>query len=114
MTLPSPPSPGAALAAAVVRAKLPVLLGVDDSPGAAVATDWAAAEAAARGVELRIVHAWCWQTAEPWPTAIDRRARSDLRRAGEAIVARSVRTAHRHDDLAISPLVIEGYPPDVL
>ena len=36
----------------------PIVVGVDDSPGAIRALRWAAAEAGARGAELHVIHAW--------------------------------------------------------
>ncbi|GGY07558.1 universal stress protein [Streptomyces hiroshimensis] len=38
-----------------------ITVGVDGSEHGKAAADWAAAEAARRGMELRLVHAWVWQ-----------------------------------------------------
>lgn len=38
----------------------PVVVGVDGSPGSLAALRYAASQAAARGVTLRVVHAWRW------------------------------------------------------
>ncbi|GHJ36896.1 universal stress protein [Streptomyces sp. TS71-3] len=42
------------------RSDRPVVVGTDGSPAACAAVDWAADEAAARGLPLRVVHAAVW------------------------------------------------------
>ena len=48
----------------VGRAHRPVVVGVDGSGSAYRAVEWAAAEAARRGAELRLVRAFSWTTSE--------------------------------------------------
>jgi hypothetical protein len=69
----------------------PVIVLVDESGGVQDALDWAAAEAAERGSELRIVHAFRWpRVSDPFGnTTIDLRARE----GAEAVVAAAVRRA---------------------
>jgi nucleotide-binding universal stress UspA family protein len=71
----------------------PVIVLVDTARGTDDTLEWAAAEAAARGAELRIVHAFRWPRAvDPLgnPT-VDLRARE----AAEAVVTAAVRRARR-------------------
>src|SRR5688572_8836980 len=64
----------------------PVLAGVDGSAHSAAAADWAAREAALRGVPLRLVHASPSLPGTAVPgTAVDR-----LRHVGERILQRAL------------------------
>ncbi|TDW21997.1 universal stress protein [Kribbella kalugense] len=71
----------------------PVIVLVDERGAEPDALDWAAAEAAERGSELRIVHAFRWpRVSDPLGNStIDLRARE----GAEAIVAEAVRRARR-------------------
>ncbi|MBL1067712.1 universal stress protein [Streptomyces sp. 7-21] len=55
----------------------PVAVGVDGSRASRVAADWAAREAARRGLPLLLVHAWTDEPLNP-PTATDREAAQRL------------------------------------
>jgi nucleotide-binding universal stress UspA family protein len=70
----------------------PVIVLVDDSRADADAIEWAAAEAAIRGSELRIVHAFRW----PWALDAVGNLTVDARyyRAAEAVVAEATDRAH--------------------
>jgi nucleotide-binding universal stress UspA family protein len=61
----------------VGRTQRPVVVGVDGSGSAYRAVEWAAAEAARRGVALRMVRAFSWTTSA-WST--ERRLRAQQRR----------------------------------
>lgn len=71
----------------------PVIVLVDEPGGEQDALDWAAAEAAERGSELRIVYAFRWpRVSDPLGnTTVDLRARE----GAEAVVAAAVRRARR-------------------
>ncbi len=107
-------SPAVAEQLARTSSRLPIIVGTDASPGSVAAVAWAAAEAAARRVPLRIIHTWTWQMLEPWSSAIDRRAIADLERTGHALVDDALETARRYPDLDASTEVVEGYAPDAL
>jgi hypothetical protein len=85
----------------------PVIVLVDDLLSDADTIDWAAAEAAARGSELRIVHAFRWPYAlDPFGNlAVDPR----FHQAAEALVAEATRRAHRvAPSLRITTFVYPG------
>ncbi|MEW9510407.1 universal stress protein [Streptomyces bacillaris] len=72
--------------------KKAVVVGVDGSPESLAAADWAAREAALRGLPLRIVHAWLWQPLDI-PLVQNREteaqaARAVLREAEDQVVGR--------------------------
>ncbi|MER6012485.1 universal stress protein [Streptomyces bluensis] len=76
----------------------PVLVGVDGSPPSSAAADWAAREAALRGVPLRLVHA-----SPPLPgTAVPVQAMDRLRQMGERMLQRAVaEIGARYPDLDV-------------
>ena len=79
----------------VGRAHRPVVVGVDGSGSAYRAVEWAAAEAARRGVELRLVRAFSWTTSER-PIRDDGRVaqyRDELLEIARGQVARAARIA---------------------
>ncbi len=101
-----------------MRADGPVVVGVDGSPGGWDALVWAAAEAAATGCSLRVVHvierpplldAWSGAGAVPDPS-------DGLRGAAAAIIAEGVRRAHEVvPDLAVvSRVEGDGSVPEAL
>jgi nucleotide-binding universal stress UspA family protein len=84
-----------------------VIVLVDDPGSDADTIDWAAAEAVARGSELRIVHAFRWPYAlDPFGNlAVDPR----FHQAAEAIVATATRRAHHvAPSLPITTFVYPG------
>ncbi|MFF8289384.1 universal stress protein [Streptomyces sp. NPDC016309] len=81
-----------------------IAVGVDGSAEGLAAADWAAREAALRGVPLRIVHAWLWQPLDV-PVAQDRETTA---RAAEALVREAgTRVAERWPKLAVSAEVVQ-------
>lgn len=83
--------------------KKAVVVGVDGSPESLAAADWAAREAALRGLPLRIVHAWLWQPLDI-PLVQNREteaqaARAVLREAEEQV-------AERYPELPVSSRVL--------
>ncbi|AXE25453.1 universal stress protein [Streptomyces globosus] len=81
-----------------------ITVGVDGSAESLAAADWAAREAALRGMPLRIVHAWLWQPLEV-PVVQDRETQA----ASARTVLREAEThvAGRHPDLAVTAEVVE-------
>ncbi len=67
----------------------PIIAGVDGSPQSLAAADWAAREAAHRGLPLHLVHAWITQPLYVPPDPDEEAARALLDRAATAIA-----TAH--------------------
>jgi nucleotide-binding universal stress UspA family protein len=89
----------------------PVLAGIDGSVHSSVAADWAAREAARRGVQLRLIQAspLLPDAAVPLP-AVDR-----LRRVGEQMLQRAVADlSDRYPDLAIRTEQGDGAPASAL
>ncbi|MFF0433897.1 universal stress protein [Streptomyces sp. NPDC004327] len=84
-----------------------IVAGVDGSPESLAAADWAAREAAHRGLPLRLVHAWRWEPLalplDQDPTAQQQVAREVLREAENAV-------AGRHPGLPLSAQVIGDTP----
>lgn len=93
---------------------LPVVVGVDGSEPSLRAVDWAADEAAQRGVQLRLVYASLWERYEGAHLA------EDLGKPSEQVVAEDVvktaaQRAHRRQaDLKISTDVLPEEPEYVL
>ena len=89
----------------------PVLAGIDGSAHSSVAADWAAREAARRGVQLRLIHASprLPGAAVPLP-AVER-----LRRVGEQMLQRAVADlSDRYPDLAIRTEQADDAPASAL
>ncbi|MFF0088193.1 universal stress protein [Streptomyces canus] len=89
----------------------PVLAGIDGSAHSSVAADWAAREAALRGVQLRLLHASppLPGAAMPLP-AVDR-----LRRVGEQTLQRTVADlSERYPDLAVRSEQADDAPASAL
>jgi nucleotide-binding universal stress UspA family protein len=89
----------------------PVLAGVDGSERSLAAADWAAREAALRGVPLCLVHA-----PPPLPgTAVPVSAVDTLRRVGEGMLRRAVADlSHRYPDIEVRSEQVDGAPPAAL
>ncbi|MFJ1973861.1 universal stress protein [Streptomyces sp. NPDC087903] len=89
----------------------PVLAGVDGSAHSSVAADWAAREAALRGVPLRLIHA-----SPPLPgTAVPLPAVDRLRHMGERILQRAVADLSEHyPDLEIRGEQADDAPASAL
>lgn len=92
----------------------PVVVGVDESPGSLRAVDWAIAEATARHVGIHLIHCWTWQRTAPWTSGFDHMVISDLKRAGEAIIAKARAHVIEHGDVPVTSELIEGIASDVL
>ena len=101
----------------VGRAHRPVVVGVDGSGSAYRAVEWAAAEAARRGVELRLVRAFSWTTSER-PIRDDGRVaryRDELLEIARGQVARAARiAADVRPEVETTTQVAIGAPIEVL
>ncbi len=90
-----------------------VVAGIDDSPAAEVAIRWAAAEAASRGAELHLVHAFIWPLF-PVPLGASDMA-PGLRAAADKIVQGAVETAQKLEPtLTVRGVRTDGFPAPVL
>lgn len=89
----------------------PVLAGIDGSEFAAVAADWAAREAALRGVPLRLLH-----SSPRLPGAVvPRRALERLHHMGAQLLQRTVAgLADRHPDLPVECAQSDEDPAEAL
>ena len=93
----------------------PVVVGVDDSPEADAALKLAADEAAARGVKLRVVHAWDiapWMMGPMGVTALQTLPPLETLTDGVEVFVQPIRESH--PDLEIEVKVIEGRPSAAL
>src|SRR6478609_4396248 len=98
----------------VRRAHRPVVVGVDGSASAYRAVEWAAAEAARRGVGLRLVRAFSWTTADQ-PTGWAVEYRDQLLEVSRRQVERAARiAADTRPDVEADPQVEIGAPIEVL
>ncbi|MEU2266694.1 universal stress protein [Streptomyces olindensis] len=92
---------------------LPIVVGVDGSEASLRAADWAADEAALRGVPLRLVHASLWECYERavFPAASERweRILTDV-----LVVAAAHRARQRVPDMKIDTQVVPEGPVPVL
>ncbi|TCN29628.1 nucleotide-binding universal stress UspA family protein [Kribbella orskensis] len=90
-----------------------IVVGVNGSAEAESAIGWAAAEAAARGAELRLVHAFVWPMF-PVPLGASDVA-PGLRAMADKIVAESLELARKIEPaLPITAERIDGFPSPVL
>jgi nucleotide-binding universal stress UspA family protein len=91
---------------------LPVLVGVDDSPGSLAAMRVAADEAQLRGTELHVVHAWhfpaLWGAQLKWPEEVN--PRTHLRDSLQAEIAemQSERAAAGKPAVTVVAELVEG------
>lgn len=88
----------------------PITAGVDGSEESLAALAWAAREAVRRGLALRVVHAWRFQSHEGIEAGPDTQAQ--WVREGVAEAARSV--TERHPGLEVSTDVLDGPPVETL
>jgi nucleotide-binding universal stress UspA family protein len=84
-----------------------IVVGVDGSPGAARALDWAAAEAGRRGATLVVVGAWVGHGSAEADTPPAKEAH---RVVGDA----SARVEETHPEVAVERSVLEGEPAPAL
>ncbi|MFC9288995.1 universal stress protein [Streptomyces sp. NPDC057052] len=97
---------------------LPLVVGVDGSEPSLRAVDWAADEAALRGVPLRVVYASLWERYEGDSLAED--LTDDLEGAAEQVTAEAVvrvaanRAALRRPDVKVSTDVLPEEPESAL
>lgn len=93
----------------------PVVVGVDDSPEADAALKLAADEAQARGVGLRVIHAWDvapWMMGPMGVTALQSLPPIETLRNGVEVFVEPVRETHPGLDVDVR--VIEGRPSTAL
>lgn len=88
----------------------PITAGVDGSEESLAGLAWAAREAVRRGLPLRVVHAWRFQSHDAIDAGEDTQAQ--WVRDGLAEVARGV--AERHPGLEVTTDVVEGPPAETL
>ena len=92
-----------------------VAVGYDDSESARVAVRWAAGHAAARGVRLRVVHAWVWPMFTKDLGPVRGVAGSGLRHSAEVILADGVALARETaPQLEVAGVMEAGLPVQVL
>ncbi|WP_328404289.1 universal stress protein [Streptomyces sp. NBC_00390] len=80
-----------------------IVAGVDGSPESLAAADWAAREAALRGVPLRIVHAWLWQPLDV-PIVQDREVQTQS--ANAVLREAETRVSDRYPNLSVTAEVV--------
>ncbi|MBF6049841.1 universal stress protein [Streptomyces sp. NRRL B-1677] len=88
-----------------------ITVGVDGSEHGSAAADWAAAEAALRGMELRLVHAWAQQPLD-LPVTVDTEAQQ--RWAGNLLQETRARVTARHPDLPVTARLLPADPVPAL
>ncbi|MGW5423676.1 universal stress protein [Streptomyces sp. NPDC003943] len=84
-----------------------IVAGVDGSAESLAAADWAAREAAHRGLPLRLVHAWRW---EPLALPLDQDPTAQQQVAREVLRGAEAAVAERHPGLPLSAQVIGDTP----
>ncbi|MGW1913409.1 universal stress protein [Streptomyces sp. NPDC002076] len=89
---------------------LPIVVGVDGSEPSLRAVDWAADEAAVRGVPLRLVYASLWERYEGVSLAADLGRPSDQLMAEEIVATAERRARRRQTDVKISTDVLPEEP----
>jgi nucleotide-binding universal stress UspA family protein len=89
----------------------PITVGVDGTPESLAAAAWAGREAVRRGLPLRIVHAWQWQSYDIAPAA-DREAQAGWAR--EAVREAERNLGDRHPGLTVTAEALEGAPVETL
>ncbi|MFI9152474.1 universal stress protein [Streptomyces sp. NPDC053367] len=81
--------------------ELPVVVGVDGSEPSLRATDWAADEAALRGLPLRVVYASMWERYEGAALAADLGVSAEEVRAEDIVGSAAHRARLRHPELKV-------------
>ncbi|MET9447095.1 universal stress protein [Streptomyces cinerochromogenes] len=94
--------------------ELPLVVGVDGSEPSMRATDWAADEAALRGVPLRLVHASLWERYEGTSLAQDLAEPAEQVMAEDIVRAAARRARTRHPDLEVSAEILPEEPESAL
>ncbi|MEV0220404.1 universal stress protein [Streptomyces sp. NPDC050704] len=94
--------------------ELPLVVGVDGSEPSLRAVDWAADEAALRGVPLRLVYASLWERYEGAALAQDLGRTSEQVLADKIVEAAAKRAHRREVDLKISTDVLAEEPVPAL
>jgi nucleotide-binding universal stress UspA family protein len=94
--------------------ELPLVVGVDGSEPSLRAVDWAADEAALRGVPLRLVYASLWERTEGAALAEGLGRSSEQGQADKIVEAAAARAHRREVDLKISTDVLAEGPVPVL
>jgi nucleotide-binding universal stress UspA family protein len=89
---------------------LPIVVGVDGSEPSLRAVDWAADEAAVRGVPLRLVYASLWERYEGVSLAADLGRPSDQLMAEEIVATAERRARRRQADVKIFTDVLPEEP----
>ncbi|MGW1611563.1 universal stress protein [Streptomyces sp. NPDC002285] len=89
---------------------LPIVVGVDGSEPSLGAVDWAADEAALRGVPLRLVYASLWERYEGSAVAHDLGKRSEQVRAQDIVDAAARRAHRRQVEVTVSTLTLPEEP----
>ncbi|MGJ5832337.1 universal stress protein [Streptomyces ossamyceticus] len=88
----------------------PLVVGVDGSAPSLRAVDWAADEAALRGVPLRLVHASLWQRYEGAALAEDLGKPSEETLAEDIVDAAARRVSDRRPDVKVTTLIAPEEP----
>ncbi|MEU6255802.1 universal stress protein [Streptomyces sp. NPDC047043] len=88
----------------------PLVVGADGSEPSLRAVDWAADEAALRGVPLRVVYASLWERYEGTALSADLAKPSEDVLADDIVEAAARRARDRHPDLKISAEVLPEEP----
>ncbi|WP_326718478.1 universal stress protein [Streptomyces sp. NBC_00243] len=94
--------------------ELPLVVGVDGSEPGMRAVDWAADEAALRGVPLRLVYASLWERYEGAALAPDLGRSSEQVMADKIVEAAAKRAHRRQTDVKISAEVLPEEPVPAL
>jgi nucleotide-binding universal stress UspA family protein len=90
--------------------ELPLVVGVDGSEPSLRAADWAADEAALRGVPLRVVYASLWERYEGTSLADDVGKPSEQVMAEDIVDSAARRVRRRHPDLDVSVDILPEEP----
>lgn len=86
-----------------------VVVAVDGSRAADNAVDWAADEAALRGTDLEVLHAWQSKSYEA-----DWYARLLYRKAGDLVATAAERARRRRPETTVTTTRVDGKPADVV
>lgn len=90
--------------------ELPLVVGVDGSEPSLRAADWAADEAALRGIPLRVVYASLWERYEGTSLADDIGKPSEQVMAEDVVDSAARRVRRRHPDLDVSVDILPEEP----